>query len=286
VRRASKETLVILGIIVVFIGVELYVLVNYFMAAPDEKGWTKDLKVSLVSVLAAFPILFACWTFNRSVRQQKAEFISDYLGQLFTSPELSLAFHELVYTYTDRIYVLVTEAAVRAGASQKEPPFFVDQTLIPDAVDGAAKPNKRVRRNAKRANRFFLPHKFQLSPEERRLDSLLHFFNLAGYYLAEDLITVEDLYGCIGYHLRLIISRKAITDYLQIVFEKFQDLPENRGKKDVIRPFYYLLLLLAEFDAYNQKNEIRIEQKYVKAFKDFKSISEVSSPARIGVDGE
>lgn len=94
--------------------------------------------------------------------------------------------------------------------------------------------------------RFYHPDIFQGSVEEKRLDSLLGYFSIiACYCVKEELLSIDDINGSIGYHLTVMDARTVVKEYMTVI----EDGWEKEGYADKFGmdpPFHYLKILLEE----------------------------------------
>lgn len=100
-------------------------------------------------------------------------------------------------------------------------------------------------------SRYYDPDFFQHSPEERRLDSVLHYFDMLAYNEDRKLISVEDITGVAGYHLAVIGSRAVVQYYLERNRVWWAHLPyhEAVGAEE---PYHYLRALLSKIKTRNK----------------------------------
>ena len=68
---------------------------------------------------------------------------------------------------------------------------------------------------------------FQGSSEEKRLDKVLHHFDIIAYNWSQDVISIEDISGTIGYHLEIIRKRNVIQYYLELNADRWKLLSDT-----------------------------------------------------------
>ena len=92
--------------------------------------------------------------------------------------------------------------------------------------------------------RFYHPAMFQGSVEEKRLDSLLGYFNIIAYYYnKEKFLSIDDINGSIGYHLAVMGARTVVKEYLNHIEETWEK--GGYAKKfGMLQPYHHLKELL------------------------------------------
>jgi hypothetical protein len=185
---------------------------------------------------------------NRAIQIQRASFVKEYVAQFFTNHDLHLAFHELIYSYGDDKYAQIEKIAQELHLKdQKERPIF--------------EPFAEINKDRPIGARFFHPALLQLSPEERRLDALLGYFDVVGYYYVKNILQMRDIAGTLGYQLSLMRRRRVVITYLDLTKHWWHTLPnpEELG----VAPFQYLRKLLDGLAEYNKDF-----QKVLEKFED------------------
>ena len=185
-----------------------------------------DPKISIASFVAIPAAVIAVAQLMISAQIQRASYIKDYALRFRTDKELSESFHYLVYRFGNDYYRDFIQS-VKTPESQK---------VIDDAQAGLG-PDLR----------FFNPKAAVGSPQERRLDNLLGFFDTLGYDLSRGLIHVRDVAGVFGYHLDHFIQRKVVQDYLAFVKEKWPELETFHEQYKAPVPFRYFRHLLHQY---------------------------------------
>ena len=214
-----------------------------------------DLKIGVTAFTATPLLVLAILQLARTLREQRAAFVRDYVSQFFTKSELYQAFHDLIYTYSTAKYQQVDSLARQAGLLQDDgEPVSVscargEFTFCESVQDGRAA-----------GERLYHPALFQGSPEERKLDSLLGYFNVLAFYYVRGFIRLEDIAGSIGYFLAVMNSRHCVKEYIRLA-ENVWRRREYRETMGATRPFVYLKRLLADVDSYNKHYASRIEKE-------------------------
>lgn len=103
--------------------------------------------------------------------------------------------------------------------------------------------------------RLYHPEYFQWSEEERRLDGLLGYFDVIGYYYHRGFLKMDDIVGSLGWILTVLRAKEVVQRYLRFTDERFQKLREENtiDLSHALPPFIYLKRLLDDFERYNQK---------------------------------
>jgi predicted DNA-binding transcriptional regulator len=211
-----------------------------------------DLKVGIVAFTAAPLFIITLMELGRNLRLQRAAFIKDYISQFFTKSELYQTFHELVYTYTDSVFERVDKIRDEQNLDVKPKPVF-------DPFD-----NLQAGRQV--GSRLYHPRLFQTSPEERRLDALLGYFDVIAYYYAKGFLRIEDIAGSVGYFLAVMKARKVICEYMKLNHEAWSS-PEYNRKMGATPPFSYLERLLDDIQKYNERFEEDIKRLQAKRLR-------------------
>lgn len=131
---------------------------------------------------------------------QRANLVKDLAAKLHTDRELAETFHILVYGYDDKTY----EKYRNADTAQRE------------VMNTGRSVGLRMYDTEQEA--------LSKTEEERRLDCLLGYVDIIAYHYCKGLIRMHDIAGTLGFHLAIIHSRQAITDYRR-------SIPGAWGKK-------------------------------------------------------
>ena len=215
--------------------------------------WDGSVGLTVLVGLPAFVLTIA--QLSRTIRLQRAAFVRDYVSKIFTDTELSGAFYDLVQTYTDRLFERIEKLAQEkygedVGRWALEPVVLGDKKPIFLDSDDDREVGKR----------HYHPALFQGSLEEKRLDALLNYLNVIGYYYHNGFLRMADIAGSLGSHLLAVRRRKAILRYMEICNNRWSD----RGKDytlGVPAPFSYLDNLLVHFESYAKSNADMINRK-------------------------
>jgi predicted outer membrane lipoprotein len=203
-----------------------------------------DVKVGIVTFTAIPLLLITVMELGRNLRLQRAAFIKDYISQFFTNVDLYQTFHELIYDYTDVRFEKVESIRKEQHLDNQEKPVFA--------------PFESLQGGRQTGSRLYHPRLFQGSPEERRLDALLGYFDVIAYYYAKGYLRIEDIVGSVGYFLAVMKARKVVSDYLKANREAWMN-PEYNSSMGVTPPFAYLQRLLDDIQEYNARFERRIK---------------------------
>lgn len=171
---------------------------------------------------------------RKNSEHQRAAFLSQYISKIFTNKEFSDTFHYLVYTYEDEYFCRVKMKLKDDGITVESGQKMMFQCL--DALP--------FQDGREEGFRFYHPGMFQGSTEERRLDSLLGYFNIiAYYYKKEKLLSMNDINGSIGYHLTVIGEKAVIAEYMSIMEEGWKkgEYAEKFGMQEPFRDLKDLL---------------------------------------------
>ncbi len=204
-----------------------------------------DLKVGIVAFTATPLLVITLMELGRNLRLQRAAFIKDYVSQFFTNVELYQTFHELIYTYTNSVFEKVDGIRKDQKLDNCEKPVFA--------------PFAEIQSDRQVGSRLYHPQLFQGSPEERKLDALLGYFDVIGFYYAKGYLRIEDIVGSVGYFLAVMKARQVVCYYLKINREAWAD-PEYNRTMGVTPPFAYLNRLLDDIQEYNLRFEKQIKQ--------------------------
>src|SRR5258708_11121741 len=116
-RRAGSISVLIL----------LLVLLELVIAELAMRGYLEfNRKIEAVAffTVAGFAIVvFQLW---QGYAVQRAKFLTDYLAMIYTDKDLSSAFHDLVETYSDRLFEQIDKIAIAEKPKEKS-----DQTNPP-----------------------------------------------------------------------------------------------------------------------------------------------------------
>ena len=183
---------------------------------------------------------------ERTLRQQRANFVKDYISQFFLNRDLLSAFQNLIKEFTRDEW-----RAVEKVVKENEKELDGDPDRLWEFL-------KEI--NAKKTNgeRCYHPKYFQGSDEELNLDGILGFFDIIGYHHHMQLVPVEDIVSTVGFYLRAINSNLAIREYLNIIRERWEKDKEFQKAYGLLHTFYYLDQLLIAIQEYDQKNASKL----------------------------
>jgi hypothetical protein len=221
-----------------------------------------DGKLDTAACITASLFAYGIVEIKSSIRLRRAAFVKEYIGSFYLNNELYSIFFELVYRYYDVDFDVVNgEFNARYGGG-KEPPLK-DRPI--QFIHGGDRPV---------GTRYYHPKVFQRSEEECRLDRLLGYFDILGYYLHKGHIDVRDIATCLGYYIAILEERKVLKLYLDIVDKEWHNLPyqRNLGEKPPFRYVRRLLIAVRKFNdsvaAKASKTEERAQQKINKIASD------------------
>lgn len=215
-------------------------------------GLEFDLKVGVAAFTATPLFVVTLMELGRNLRLQRAAFIKDYVSQFFTNPDLYQSFHDLIYTYRDSDFEKLEKIRVEQKLDSKDKPVFDAFTPLQGSREIGS--------------RFYHPRLFQGSPEERRLDSLLGYFDVIAYYYAKGYLRIEDIVGSVGYFLAVMKARGVICHYMRLNREAWNNADYNK-EMGVTPPFSYLNRLLDDIKTYNERFVADIEKLQKKRLK-------------------
>ena len=167
---------------------------------------------------------------------QRAAFLGEYVSRIFTDKEFSDTFHYLIYTYNDhcfcKVKIKLKDDGITRDSGQKAMYQCLESLPIQDGREEGF--------------RFYHPDVFQGSAEEKRLDSLLGYFNIVAYYYKkEKLLSIDDINGSIGYHLAVMSARTIVSEYMNII-EADWEKGGYAKKFGIQEPFRDLKVLLRD----------------------------------------
>ena len=195
-------------------------------------------KFGVAALTAPFIFVVPLMQLGRNVRLQRASFIKDYVSQFFTNDKLYRTYHDLIYTYDDETYAKVNQIANEIDEKNKVKPMF-------DCFES-------LNRSRQEGARLYHPDFFQGSLEEQRLDALLGYFDVIGFYYCRGFLKMEDIAGTLGYYLAFIGRRQVLKRYFEICANP--EYWSAESKLFATEPFGYLRRLLLDFEKYNREH--------------------------------
>lgn len=245
----TKSLLSFVSVVILLIALIIAVLVVISMLPQDILG----LGTALVGLLkdritipeistghAFIPALALAFIAYVKIKQnseyRRAAFLAEYVSKIFTDKELSDTFHNLIYTYRNKKFDEIRDELKRNQITSKSGQEAMYQCLEP------------LQERRKKGWRLYHPGVFQGSVEEKRLDSLLGYFNIIAYYYVEEkLLSIKDIDGSVGYHLTVMSARTVIKKYMNLIENEWETegYAKNYGTKP---PFHYLKKMLDELD--------------------------------------
>ncbi len=176
---------------------------------------------------------------------QAAALITGHMSNFLTNDGLYSAFHDLISKYSDEDWEAV-RSLVEKSLNRN------DKKKTPDMRKEAWEALASLNSERLEGSRLYHPDFFQGSVEEKRLDSVLQFFDVLAYNYRNGLISVRDIRGVAGYHLAVIGTREVTDYYLRRNAEFWRNLPfeERVGAEP---PFENLRQLLTAYKHYNRR---------------------------------
>lgn len=230
-NRDNRKMLFIL----IFVSVWALVIVG-LGSGLFEEDIRKKIELPVTIFVATTSIFFTLLEIQRNSEVQRANFVKDYIAALHINDDLKRTFHDLVYLYKDENFEKIhkTKEIDLKDAGEVLNTFFL-------TGEG------EINHNRIEGTRFYHLTNFQGSEEERKLDSLLYYFDVIGYYYEKGLITLTDVNGTIGYFIDCLSSRKCTKTYLELIFTS------GKNKPEAIIQFRYLMKLILDFKTLGQQ---------------------------------
>jgi hypothetical protein len=161
--------------------------------------------------------------------EARASFLKTYTTDFILKPELYGTWHDLIYGYSNTVYAVLDAHVRQHGA-------YPTEIQVPGEAAIAWKPE------------YWHPRLFQTTQEERRIDAVLGYIDVIGYYQQAALIDVMDISGLIGEFLQDIRSRTMIYDYFVVIWRAWElNRWQDRQRQDpsVRPPFLDFVRMLA-----------------------------------------
>ncbi len=236
----------------------LLVLLELAIGELTMRGYLKfDRKVEAVAffTVAGFAIVvFQLW---QGYAVQRARFLTDYLAMIYTDKDLSSAFHDLVETYSNKLFEQVDEIATKEKAMERSEK---ENAPIFDIFNGLQGPRLNLN-----GQRYYHPDCFQGSEEERKLDALIGYLDIVGYHYYYGLIRMKDLAAVLNYQLAALSSRKVIANYLHISGEEWWGTTSmGAGSGGAPLPYLYFRNMLGDYVTYNEQHKARLAREQRK----------------------
>jgi len=159
-----------------------------------------EFKIDAAILVLTPPIVITIYQLSQGETIARADFVKDYVSEFFMNKELNDTFYYLVYTYVDAKFAEIDAALVAAGGPEK---IGSDPKRIASVFEA-------LQEGRIEGHRYFHPSCYQRSLEEKRLDCLLGYFDVLAYYHQNNLVTMEDIAGSLGYHLNILARREVI----------------------------------------------------------------------------
>lgn len=207
---------------------------------------SNNVPITAFTTIAIFVI--GILQIERAVKQQRANFVKDYIASFFTNEELARTFQKLIKEFTRGKWDIV-ETQVKNIQGNVE----TDKELMWNSLSS-------LNQGRPVGTRFYHPRYFQGSEEELKLDALLGFFDIIGYYQQRGFIDIEDVAFTIGFYVRAIGSNYAVNRYLYEITDRWRQDNAFRNAYGVVDPFAYLTLMIAEIERYDQANINKLQK--------------------------
>ncbi|HLZ85357.1 MAG TPA: hypothetical protein VKQ54_17480 [Caulobacteraceae bacterium] len=211
----------------------------------SQKWATIDMKIGITAFTGLPLFLIGVLQLGQTLSLQKGSFIKDYISQFFIRQDVYSAWSDLIYQYTDKDFKRVQTIVDgfhedNRNFSTSEEAMNLVASVAPDLPLGS---------------RRYHPDHFQGTLEEKRLDALLGYFDVIGYYYAKGLLGLDDISGSMGYHVGVIRERAVVQWYLTMNKEYWKS--GQLSAYSVTPPFSYLRRLMEDLKKY--------EARYAKA---------------------
>jgi hypothetical protein len=239
---SPNRSYLFLAILVILIAGTLAIIRFTFIESLDQ--WIV-IVISIVSlIISAGGLIISRLQLIRARQIQEAVNIKDFLTEFQKNESSRDAYHDLVYCYIDDVYEAV-EAVAQEYMKQNNNSRPLDK--IKPVFDCF----EHLQKNNEPGRRFYHPLFFQFSPEEKKLDCLLDYFNAVGFYLYKKQVQMEDVVALLGDYLAVLADRKIITTYLKLGNDP------NQWKYDdtvgATTPFSHLSYLIESYKEYNSQ---------------------------------
>ena len=192
----------------------------------------------VVAVLAVYQTALQV---KNNQKSRYIAFVSDYVSKLFTNEEFVDTFYYLIYTYTPEVFHEVK--------NKLEDLLNEERNTDRDLQEEMYRRLECLQHGRKAGVRFYHPRLFQGSVEEKRLDSLLGYFNFIAYvyYNERKLVAREAIDGIVGYHLDEIVGSAVVQEYFAYINEVWSAGDHLTRFGTHHRPFRYLIDLCREW---------------------------------------
>ena len=226
-------------------------------------------------------ILVAAMQFGDARDAQRRNFVSEHVTKTFTHEDLRDTYYYLAYSYPAGAFWRI-EKEVECLLKRKEKLLEKMFSIRKELNDPGTKFRKEEKKNdlfnvekgldklredmfqrleplqgnRVEGQRLYHPRLFQGSVEEKRLDSLLGYFNVIAYYYYSrpQTFTIKDLEGSIGFHIVSTCRNRAVAEYFAIINEVWENdrerLTQLYGER---KPFSYLQDLAKDLEKLREK---------------------------------
>lgn len=192
-----------------------------------------DPKISIASFVAIPAMVIGVSQLLISAHIQRASYIKDYALRFRTDKELSESFHYLIISYNNSLYGIYSKPASSRTVDEQNNLDAAQVGLANDLM-------------------FFDPKQMKGSPQERRIDNLLGFFDTVGYDLRRKLLFIPDVAGVFSYHLDHLIQRKIVQACLKQIEDDWPTLESFHERYSAPIPFENLRYLLRKYEEHRK----------------------------------
>lgn len=234
-----RNFLYVIFVVTITTIISLYLLSKYFGLKPPDQ-------ITLAAYTGIPLFIITLLQLERTLRQQRANFVKDYIAQFFLNRDLISSFQNLIKEFTREKWRAVEKIVNENKEELDNNPDQIWEFL------------KEINKNKSDGERYFHPSYFQGSEEELNLDGILGFFDIIGYHYHRQLVPIEDIVSTVGFYLRAINSNLAIKEYLKIIRERWENDKEFQEAYGLLHTFYYLDRLLVSIEVYDQQNASKL----------------------------
>jgi hypothetical protein len=227
-----------------YAGVVLFAFLMVAALLAKQYGFvTIKNEIDLFGLIGIPAFIITVLQLIRGHRIQASDLIRSHMSTFLANETLRTSFHDLIYSFSD------DEWREAQKLTKDFDPKIKATTTLADAWNALDSLNSK----REMGHRLYHPAFFQGSEEEKRLDAVLHFFDVLAYSWRNKLVPADDIAGVAGYHLAVIDTREVSRFYLDINAAFWENLPFKK-RIGAEPPFENLRLLL---DAIRSLNNLR-----------------------------
>ena len=239
-----------------------------------------DLLAAIGDIAPILGLIVGVFVYKQTHKQnhefQRQSFVSGYVSKTFTHEGFSDTFYYLAYTYQtgtfERVKRELKDPLTRGDVLRKEldstrkelrkaerekkesirtkkaKELYNKEILLAELRNEMFRRLEYLQGGREVGHRFYHPALFQGSVEEKRLDSLLGYFNTIAYYYyaSPQLFTMKDIDGSIGFHLAIVVKCPAVVEYFKIIDKLWENNREYNTTIFGADPQYSKLRTLIE----------------------------------------